>query len=49
MNRGGFSFKTLLGVTSFKRKVSRKVGIPITKGGIQRKIGAKIMHFLFGT
>lgn len=40
MNKGGFSLKTLFGITALKRKVSRKVGIPFTKTGRQRKVGS---------
>jgi hypothetical protein len=39
-NRGGFSWNRLLGVTAAKRKVSRATGIPCTKSGRQRKVGA---------
>ena len=39
MNKGGFSWKRLLGVTQAKRNVSRATGIPWTKSGRQRKIG----------
>lgn len=47
MNRGGFSWKRLLGVTVAKRRVSRATGIPWTKAGRQRKVGAMIWK-LFG-
>lgn len=47
MNKGGFSLKTFLGITSLKRKISRKIGIPMTKSGIQHKIGAKILGLIF--
>lgn len=40
MNRGGWSWKRQLGVTSAKRRVSRATGIPWTKSGRQRKVGA---------
>jgi len=40
MNRGGFSWKRALGVTNAKRRVSRATGIPWTKSGRQRKVGA---------
>jgi hypothetical protein len=41
-NRGGFSWKRLLGVTKAKQKLSRKLGIPLTKSGRQRKLGKKM-------
>ena len=42
MNKGGFSWKRLTGVTKFKQKISRTIGIPITKSGRQRKIGGAV-------
>ena len=43
MNRGGFSWNRFLGITKAKRRVSRATGIPWTKAGRQRKLGAAIM------
>jgi hypothetical protein len=40
MNKGGFSWKRLLGITSAKRRVFRATGIPWTKSGRQRKVGS---------
>lgn len=40
MNRGGFSWKRLLGLTGAKRRVSRATGVPWTRAGRQRKVGA---------
>ena len=48
MNKGGFSWKTFLGITAFKRNFSRTIGIPSTKGGIERKIGRIVLDVLFG-
>jgi hypothetical protein len=39
-NRGGFSWKRAFGVTRIKRRISRATGIPLTKSGRQRKLGA---------
>lgn len=39
MNKGGFSWKRLLGVTRAKNRVSRATGIPWTRGGRHQKIG----------
>jgi hypothetical protein len=39
MNRGGFSWNRLLGISRAKSQISRKIGIPLTKSGRQRKIG----------
>ena len=43
-----FSLKRALGITQFKQKVSREAGIPLTRGGIERKIGSTIVKMLFG-
>jgi hypothetical protein len=40
MDKGGFSWKRLLGVSQAKARLSRKIGIPLTRSGRQRKIGA---------
>jgi hypothetical protein len=40
MNRGGFSWKRFFGVSAAKSSLSRKIGIPLTKSGRQRKAGA---------
>jgi hypothetical protein len=40
MNFGGFFWKRLLGLTRFKQKISRGLGVPLTKGGRQRKLGS---------
>jgi hypothetical protein len=42
MNKGGFSWKRLTGVTKIKQKISRKTGVPLTKSGRQRKLGGMI-------
>jgi hypothetical protein len=39
MNIGGFSWKRLLGISAFKSRISRKIGIPLTKSGRERKVG----------
>ena len=40
VNKGGWSWKRQFGVTNAKRRVSRATGIPWTKSGRQRKVGA---------
>ena len=40
MNKGGFTWKRLLGITRVKSNISRKIGIPLTRSGRQRKLGA---------
>jgi hypothetical protein len=39
MNLGGFSWKRLVGISAAKSRVSRAIGIPLTRGGRQRKLG----------
>jgi hypothetical protein len=46
MNRGGFSWKRLLGVSQAKARISRKIGIPLTRSGRQRKFGATMGCFI---
>jgi hypothetical protein len=42
MNRGGFSWNRLLGISQAKARLSRKIGIPLTKSGRERKLGAML-------
>jgi hypothetical protein len=42
MNKGGFSWKRALGVTRAKTRLSRQIGIPLTKSGRQRKVGRMV-------
>ena len=46
MNRGGFSIWRFIGVSAFKSKVSRTIGIPLTKSGRERKLGAFLLKLL---
>ena len=39
MGFGGFSWKRAVGITRAKQKISRSIGIPLTKSGRQRKVG----------
>lgn len=43
-----FSWKRALGVTQAKQQISKKTGIPISKAGIERKIGKIIIKSIFG-
>lgn len=43
-----FSWKRAVGIFQLKQKIARKTGIPTTKAGIQRKIGAAIIKSIFG-
>jgi len=42
-----FSAKRALGITSAKRKISKTIGIPLTKSGRERKVGNFFLR-LFG-
>jgi len=44
MNYGGFSWKKLLGISAFKSRVPRKIGIPLTASGRRRKLGAFVFN-----
>ena len=43
-----FSWKRALGVSQMKQRVSRRTGVPMSKNGLERKIGRSILNFLFG-
>ena len=43
-----FSLKRALGITQLKRKIAKTTGIPTTKSGIQRKVGAALLNLLTG-
>lgn len=38
-----FSLKRVVGVTKIKQKVSKATGIPMTKQGLERKIGGSVI------
>jgi hypothetical protein len=42
-----FSLNRLLGITQAKQRFARNTGIPTTKSGIQRKVGATILKMIF--
>jgi hypothetical protein len=50
MSKFGFSFswQRLLGITGAKQSFARKTGVPTSKIGIERKIGAMILKLIFG-
>ena len=43
-----FSWKRFIGITQAKQKIARETGIPMTKSGMERKIGATIFKIIFG-
>lgn len=42
-----FSWKRALGITKNKRIIADKMGIPMSKTGIERSIGRNILKILF--
>lgn len=44
-----FSLKRALGVTAVKQKIAKKTGVPLTKQGLERKIGGAILKGVTGT
>lgn len=43
-----FSWKRALGISQAKQKIARETGIPMSKTGLERKIGSIIIKALFG-
>ncbi|MEJ5993306.1 hypothetical protein WG904_02660 [Pedobacter sp. Du54] len=48
MRNFGFSFswKRALGITGLKQRFAHRLGIPTTKQGMERKIGASILSLI---
>lgn len=43
-----FSLKRAVGISGLKSKIAHKTGIPTTKQGLERKIGASILSAVTG-
>lgn len=43
-----FSWKRALGITQAKQRVARATGIPMSKAGMERKIGNAIIKAVLG-
>lgn len=41
-----YSWKRATGISSVKQRISKRVGIPMTKGGVERKIGSFIIKMI---
>lgn len=41
-----FSWKRALGITKVKQQIAKKTGIPLSKQGLERKIGAMVLNLL---
>ncbi len=48
MRKYGFSFswKRAVGLSGLKGKISRKIGVPLTESGRERKLGHMIVKFV---
>ena len=42
-----FSWKRAIGLSQAKQKLARETGIPMSKSGLERKIGSTILKMLF--
>lgn len=42
-----FSWKRALGISQAKQKIAKETGIPLTKNGLEMKIGSMIVKALF--
>lgn len=49
MGKFGFSFswKRALGITLVKQRLARQTGVPTTKSGFERKVGASLLSLIF--
>lgn len=43
-----FSWKRALGITQAKQKIARETGIPMSKAGLERKIGSIVLKAIIG-
>lgn len=43
-----FSWKRALGISQAKQRIARGTGIPMSKAGLERKIGSVIIKTLLG-
>lgn len=41
-----FSWKRAIGITRMKQKISKATGIPLSKQGMERKIGATLIDII---
>lgn len=43
-----FSLKRAIGITEVKQTISKTTGLPLTKQGLERKIGAAVIKVITG-
>ena len=44
-----FSWKRAIGITQLKQRIAKETGIPMSKSGLERKIGSVILNKLLYT
>ncbi|MCH5216202.1 MAG: hypothetical protein J1F10_04615 [Muribaculaceae bacterium] len=44
-----FSLKRAIGISAAKQKIAHATGIPLTKGGFERKVGRLVINTIFGS
>lgn len=42
MNKGGFSWRRLSGISAAKARISRKTGVPLSRSGRNQKVGRTV-------
>lgn len=43
-----YSWKRATGITGARQRIARRTGIPTTRGGLERKMGAMIINLILG-
>lgn len=41
-----FSWRRAIGISKIKQKISRKTGVPMTKNGLERKLGRFVINLI---
>lgn len=41
-----FSWRRAIGISKIKQKISRKTGVPMTKNGLERKLGHFVINLI---
>ena len=41
-----FSWKRALGISQAKARLSRRIGVPLSRGGVERKLGRILLRLL---
>ncbi len=43
-----FSFRRAIGISAMKNKISRRIGVPLTRSGQERKLGRILLKAIRG-